>query len=298
MRVAFLGLGTMGAPMARNVARRGHELVVWNRTAGRAAALAAELAGVRTAQTPADAARGAEVVITMLSDPPALRAVVAGEGGLLAAMAPGTILVDMSTVDPATVRDLAKEAQIRGVTLIDAPVSGSRKPAIEGTLVIMAAGDAAAIERARPVLEAMGRVKIVGPSGAGSAMKLVLNGLGAHLLAGHSAALVLAQALGLDPALAIEVVQMGAFSSPLFAAKTPKVLARDFSPDFSVKLMLKDQDLVLATARAAGVSLPTLEAVREALIVPAMEAGLAEEDLSAVVQVLEKQAGITVKSKT
>src|SRR5262245_26818444 len=149
MNVAFLGLGTMGAPMARNVARAGHPLAVWNRTRARAEALAAEQPGVRVAATPAEAARGADLVITMVADPPALRAAVEPPDGALGGMAAGTILIDMSTVDPATIAALAQAAAARGVTLLDAPVSGSRKPAVEGKLVIMAAGDPQAIERAR-----------------------------------------------------------------------------------------------------------------------------------------------------
>ncbi len=288
MNVAFLGLGIMGAAMARNVARRGHALTVWNRTRARADALAAENPSVKVAPTVAEAVRGAEVVVTMLADPPALRA-VAGEA--LPAMAPGALFVDMSTVDPATIRDLAAQAAARGIAFVDAPVSGSRKPAVEGTLVVMAAGDAAAVERARPVLEAMGRVRYLGPTGAGASMKLVLNGLGAHLLAAHSMALVLAKALGLDPATAVEVIQSGAFASPLFAAKTPKVLARDFSADFSLALMLKDQDLVLETARAVGVELPTLRAIRDQ-VARAVEQGWGGEDLSVLVRLLEEDSGV------
>jgi len=293
MNAAFLGLGTMGAAMARNVARRGHALAVWNRTRARAEALAVDFPSVRVAATPADAARGADVVVTMLADPPALEAVAAGEAGALDGMARGAILVDMSTVDPETIARLAARAAGCGVMLVDAPVSGSRRPALDGTLLVMAAGDPAAVERARPVLEAIGRVRYVGPSGSGSAMKLVLNGLGAHMLAAHSMALVLAKALGLDPASAIDVVQQSAFSSPLYAAKTPKVLARDFSADFSLALMLKDQELVLRAARSRGLELPTLRAIRDE-VARAVGRGWAELDLSAFVKLLEEQSGIVV----
>ncbi|MSP59334.1 MAG: NAD(P)-dependent oxidoreductase [Myxococcales bacterium] len=294
MNVAFLGLGTMGEAMARNVARRGHSLTVWNRTLAKAEALARALSGVRVAPTPAEAARGAEVVITMLSDPAALSAVCDGQGGALAGMHSGALLCEMSTVDPKTIHVLAELAAARGVDLLDAPVSGSRRPAEDGTLLILAGGDAAAVERARPVLEAMGRVRHVGPSGAGSATKLVLNSLGAHMMAGYTAALVLAAKLGLDPARTVEVIQGGAFASPLYAAKTPKVLAGDFTPDFRLALMLKDQELVIATARALGLDLPTLEAVR-ALCERAVAAGYGELDLTALIRVLEDQAGITVR---
>jgi 3-hydroxyisobutyrate dehydrogenase-like beta-hydroxyacid dehydrogenase len=294
VKVGFLGLGTMGAPMAANLARRGHEVVAWNRTRARADALAASDPAIRVADTPAAAARDAEIVFTMLADPPALEAVVAGPEGVLDGARPGTLLVDLSTVDPATIRALAERAAARGVTLLDAPVSGSRKPAVDGTLLLMAGGDARDVERARPALEAMGRVLHVGPRGAGAATKLVLNGLGAHMMVGYAASLVLAARLGLDPERTAQVIQSGAFSSPLYAIKTAKILDRDFAPDFSLALMLKDQDLVLATAAAAGVELPTLEAIR-AQVARAVAAGLGELDLCAVVRLFEAQAGVTVR---
>lgn len=294
MRVAFLGLGTMGAPMARNIARAGHELVVWNRTAASAEALAAEL-GVSRAASPADAARAAEVVITMVSDAAALTSVVDGPSGALAGMEAGTILINMCTVDPATIHSLAPGIAAARVTLIDAPVSGSRKPAVAGKLVILAAGEAPAIERARPVLEAMGSVRFVGPLGTGSALKLVVNSVGAHMISALSMALVLAAKLGLDPAMVIEVIQSGMFASPLYAAKTAKILAGDFSPDFSLALMLKDQEMVLETGRALGLTLPTVERIRDVLA-RAVEAGLGKLDPSALIQLYEVEAGIAVRN--
>ena len=159
MNVAFLGLGTMGAPMAANILKK-HSLTVWNRSPERAAQLVE--AGARLAATPAEAVRAAEIVITMLADPAAVRAV--GEA-LLPALAPGAVLIDMSTVDPALARTLDEKARARGARFLDAPVSGTRKPAVDGTLLIMVGGPDEALERARPVLETMGRLKPVGPVG-------------------------------------------------------------------------------------------------------------------------------------
>jgi 3-hydroxyisobutyrate dehydrogenase-like beta-hydroxyacid dehydrogenase len=162
--------------------------------------------------------------------------------------------------------------------------------------LILAAGEAAEVDRLTPLLSSLGRVLHVGPRGAGAATKLVLNGLGAHMLSGFVSALVLARALGLDPARTVEVIQQGAFSSPLFAAKLPKLLARDFSPDFSLALMGKDQRLVLDAARAAGLELPTLEAIGR-LIERGVQGGWGDEDLSALIKVLEAQSGFTVGAR-
>ncbi|HZS36392.1 MAG TPA: NAD(P)-dependent oxidoreductase [Polyangia bacterium] len=289
MNVAFLGLGTMGAPMAANVLARGHALTVWNRTASRADALVAK--GAALAATPGDAAAGAEVVILMLADPRAVDAVL---DGVLEKLPPGAIVIDMSTVDPATARRSDERVRARGGRFLDAPVSGTRKPAVDGTLLIMAAGPADALERARPVLEAMGRVLHVGAVGQGMAMKLILNGLGAHMITAFGAMLAFGVKQGLDPRAMLDVIGGGAFSSPLYKAKGERILARDFHADFTLALTLKDQELVLATARSLGVELPTLEAVR-AQLADAVAAGLGGDDLCGIVQLFERRAGVTVE---
>jgi 3-hydroxyisobutyrate dehydrogenase-like beta-hydroxyacid dehydrogenase len=295
MDVAFLGLGTMGAPMAANVLARGHRLAVWNRSAARAAPLVEK--GARLAGTPAEAARGAEVVITMLADPVALQAVIGGADGALAGLGADAVLVDMSTVDPATARATAELVRAVGARYVDAPVSGSRKPAVEGKLLVLAAGPVEAIAQVRPVLEAMGRVVEVGATGQGMAMKLVLNGLGAHMLTGLCATLVLGARQGLAPRIMLEVIQSGAFSSPLFAGKGDKILARDFSTDFRLDLMLKDQQLVLSTARALGYAMPTERALRDVLAA-AVGQGLGAEDMCSLVRLFESWAGVAVAEQT
>ncbi len=287
MNVAFLGLGTMGAPMAANIAARGHALTVWNRSPWRAQPLVA--AGARLATTPADAARGADAVVMMLADPAAIDAVVDGHDGVLAGLAAGALVIDMSTVDVATARAVDVAVRARGGRFGDAPVSGTRKPAVDGKLVIMAGGDPADVERARPVLETMGRVVPVGAVGQGMAAKLVLNGLGAHMMTGFSAMMVLAARLGLDLRAMLEVIGAGAFSSPLYAIKGPRMMARDFSPDFTIKLMHKDQELVLATAAARGYAMPTLATIRDVLA-QAIAAGYGDGDLSGVVRLFEDWA--------
>ena len=281
----------MGAPMAANLLRRGHALTVWNRSPTRAEPLVA--AGARLAATPADAARAADVVVTMLADPPALRAVFDGSDGVLAGLRAGAAVVDMSTVDPATARAVDAEVRARGGRFVDAPVSGTRQPAIDGKLLIMAGGDPVDVERVRPVLEAMGRVVAVGGAGQGMAMKLVLNGLGAHMMTGFAAVLVLGVRQGLDPRTMLEVIGAGAFASPLYAGKGPRMFAREFAPDFTLQLMHKDQELVLATAGALGYEMPTLRVIGDVLA-QAMAAGFGDGDLSGVIRLFEEWAGVTV----
>jgi 3-hydroxyisobutyrate dehydrogenase-like beta-hydroxyacid dehydrogenase len=286
MNVAFLGLGTMGAPMANNIARKGHVVTVWNRTSKR-------LEGTRTAATPAEAAEGAGVVILMLADPVAVDAVAAA---LAPALAAGAILVDMSTVDPECARRTATLAASRGARYLDAPVSGTRGPAEQGTLLIMAGGDAATLDAARPVLECMGRVKHMGPVGHGMAMKLVLNGLGAHMLSGFCAVLALGARQGLDARAMLDVIAGGAFSSPLWTIKGPKILSRDFTADFTLALMRKDQRLVLETARSLGYEMPTEQAIYDVLG-QAVDAGLGDGDLCGLVRLFEQWASTTVGAK-
>jgi 3-hydroxyisobutyrate dehydrogenase-like beta-hydroxyacid dehydrogenase len=288
MKVGFLGLGTMGAPMAANVLARGHALAVWNRTAARAAPLVER--GARLAASPADAAAGAEVVIAMLADPAAVDAVL---GAALEGVAAGAVVVDCSTVDPATARRLDERVRARGAQFVDAPVSGTRKPAVDGALLVLAGGPEEAIERARPVLEAMGRVRVVGGVGQGTATKLVLNGLGAHMLTGLCAMLTLGVKHGLSARTLLDVIQAGAFSSPLFATKGERILARDFSADFTLALMLKDQELVLEAARGLGYAMPTERAIRDVLQA-AVAQGIGGDDLAGLVQLFESWAGVTV----
>ena len=291
MNVAFLGLGTMGAPMAANILRRGHALTVWNRTSSRARPLVD--AGARLAATPAEAARGADVVVTMLADPTALDAVLYGAEGVVAALAANALVVDMSTVDPAAAHKADAAVRAAGGRFVDAPVSGTRKPATDGTLVIMAGGAPDDVDRARSILECMGRVVAIGGVGQGMAMKLVLNGLGAHMMVGFSAALILGRKLGLPARAMLDVIGAGAFSSPLYSGKGPRMIARDFDADFTLKLMHKDQELVLGAAAALDYPMPTQAAIRDVLA-QAIAAGFGDGDLSSIIRLFEQWAGVTV----
>ncbi|MGZ3428241.1 MAG: NAD(P)-dependent oxidoreductase, partial [Polyangia bacterium] len=265
---------------------------VWNRSRARAQPLVE--AGARLALSPVDAARRADVIVLMLADPIAVHAVVDGPDGILAGLSPGALVIDMSTVDVATARAVDIEVRARGGRFVDAPVSGTRKPAVDGKLVIMAGGDPADVERARPVLETMGRVVPVGAVGQGMAAKLVLNGLGAHMMTGFAAMMVLAARLGLDLRAMLEVIGSGAFSSPLYASKGPRMMARDFSPDFTLKLMHKDQELVIDTAAEHGYAMPTLAKIRDVLA-EAIAAGYGDGDLSGVVRLFEDWAKVKLE---
>ncbi len=289
MNVAFLGLGIMGALMAANVLRGGHALTVWNRTGSRADELVA--AGATLASSPAEAAHGKDVVVTMLSDVAAVESVIVGDGGVVSAISPGTVVVDMSTVDRTTALKMRQAVGRAGGLFVDAPVSGSRKPAREGTLLIMAGGEQEAIERCRPVLECMGKVRRVGGVGQGMAMKLVLNALGAHMMTGLAAVMALGARFGLDRRDMLEVISAGAFSSPIYAAKGDKILRGDYAPDFTLALLRKDQALVLAEAAGLGYPMPTEQAILDVLD-EALAAGHGGEDMCAVAKVFEAWAGM------
>lgn len=279
----------MGRLMAGRVIQGGHALKIWNRSPGRDGDLVR--AGAQQATSPADAASGRDVVITMLADVPAVEQVIAGEGGVASGIAPGTIVIDMSTVDRSTALAMSEVVCARGGVLVDAPVSGSRKPAADGTLLIMAGGPVEAIERSRPVLECMGRIRRVGDVGQGMAMKLVLNALGAHMMTGLGAVLALGARMGLDRRDMLEVMGGGAFSSPMFAAKGEKIARGDYSPDFTLRLLRKDQALVLKAASELGYPMPTERAILEVLD-EALAAGYGDEDMSAVAQLFEAWAGV------
>jgi 3-hydroxyisobutyrate dehydrogenase-like beta-hydroxyacid dehydrogenase len=271
--IAFCGLGRMGVPMAARLLGAGHELRAWNRTPGKAGSLVD--AGATEARSPAEAAAGAGFVVTMLADPAALEAVVAA-----ADLRPGTTLVEMSTVGPDAVRTLAGRLAA-GVDVLDAPVLGSIPQATEGTLKIFAGGDPAVFERCRPVLEAMGTPRHLGPLGAGAAMKLVANSTLGALMTGLAEALALADGLGLDEAAVLDIL----VESPIgVTVKSKRALIERgvYTPNFTLGLAAKDLALVTGAAEAAGVELRIAAAARS-WFERAVEHGLGELDYSAVI---------------
>lgn len=276
--VAFCGLGQMGEPMAARILDGPDQLVVWNRTPERATALVER--GARLARSPAEAAADADVVVTMVATPEALEAVVFGDDGVAAGMGDGTSLVDMSTVGPTAVRGLAARLA-PGADVLDAPVLGSVRQATEGALEIFVGGDEAVLDRRRAVLERMGRVTHLGPLGAGASMKLVANSVLGTLMTGLGEALALADALGLDQPVVLDLLA----ESPIGAtvrSKRDNIESGSYPPNFKLSLAAKDLGLVDQAAADAGLELRLAPAARSWLE-QAEQAGLGDADYSAVI---------------
>ena len=275
-RVAWIGLGAMGSRMAARLRDAGHELVVWNRTREKAEGLGAPIAA-----SPREAAESADVVFTMLADPEALRAVAEGEDGVLAGLAEGSVLVEMSTVGPEAI-GLLSERLPPYASLLDVPVLGSLPEAETGKLKLFAGGDDAPFERVRPLLETLGQPLRTGPLGSGAAAKLVANAtlVGSITLLGET--LALADSLGLPRETAWEVLA----ATPLAAQaerRRPVIEAGEYPPRFRLSLARKDAGLVEAAGEAGGLELPALEAAR-AHLAAAEAAGLGDADYAAVLK--------------
>ena len=292
MRIGFIGLGIMGLPMARNLLAAGHELVVHNRSRAAVDALAAE--GAAAAASPAEVARRAGVVLTMLPDGPDVETVVLGEDGVAAGMGEGSLLVDMSSIAPATSQALADALAERGATLLDAPVSGGEPGAIAGTLAFMVGGAEVDLERVRGVLEVMGgSVTHVGPVGAGNIAKLANQAIVAVNIAVLGEAAVLARTAGVDPAAVLDAIRGGLAGSAVLEQKAQKMLEADFAPGFRLDLHVKDLDNALATGHGSGAALPLTAAVRE-MMTALTAAGHGRDDHSALVTHHERLAGVTL----
>ncbi|HQD14255.1 MAG TPA: NAD(P)-dependent oxidoreductase [Ottowia sp.] len=259
-RVAFLGLGVMGYPMAGHLALAGHEVTVYNRTATKSEAFCAQLAGagkVNHAETPAAAAAGAEIVLACVGNDADLRQVVLGEAGAFAGMAPGAIFVDHTTASANVARELDAVARSRGLHFIDAPVSGGQAGAQNGQLTVMCGGDQAAFDRVRPVALAFSRAfTLMGPSGAGQLTKMVNQICIAGLVQGLSEAIAFGQRAGLDMQQVIEVIGKGAAQSWQLDNRGPTMAQDRFDFGFAVDWMRKDLGLVLDEAKRNGARLP------------------------------------------
>ena len=265
-RIGLIGLGLMGRPMGMNLLKAGHKLTVWNRTASRAQELVA--AGAKLAKTPREAAAEAEILLTMVSDPPALEEVLWGhEGkndGALGGLRAGSIYIDSSTVSPALVRKIAAACAERQVRFLDAPVTGGDWGAREGNLVFMIGGDAATLKEMEPILGVMGKKWFhLGPNGAGQTIKLAMNGILALQVGAMAEALALVTRAGLQGEQLIEVMQASMARSGVLDVKSPLMVKGDFKPSFPLRLMHKDLGLMLDLANQLGVALPATAAARE-----------------------------------
>jgi 3-hydroxyisobutyrate dehydrogenase len=278
MRVTVLGTGIMGAPMARNLAAAGHEVRAWNRSRERAEPLAAD--GVQVADSPAEAVREAEVVVTMVSDGAAVEA-VAGDLGFPA----GAVWAQMSTVGIAATERLVARAAEAGVPIVDAPVLGTKAPAEQGQLTVIAAGPPAARERCAPVFDAVGArtVALGDEPGAATRMKLVLNAWLLALIGGLSESVALAESLDLDPAAFLEIIDGGPLGPPYAKMKGTMMIERSYEPSFSLTLAAKDARLALEAAGAEGLELPALRAILGQLE-KAVGQGHGDADMAAAVE--------------
>jgi 3-hydroxyisobutyrate dehydrogenase-like beta-hydroxyacid dehydrogenase len=277
-KLAFLGLGQMGAPMAARLLAAGHDLAIWNRSRDKTAPLAAR--GARVGASPAEAARGTAAAFTMLATPEAVEQVVLGPDGVAAGLAPGATLVEMSTIGPDAFLRL-RERLPRPLDVLDAPVLGSVPQATEGTLQVFVGGEPALFERWRPVLEAFGKPRRVGPAGSGAALKLVVNSTLGSLMCTLGEALALAGALGLGPAPVLDAL----CESPIGVtarSKRQHIESGTYPPRFKLDLARKDVRLVGEAAARAGLELPLAAAARR-WFEAAGEAGLGDLDYSAVV---------------
>jgi 3-hydroxyisobutyrate dehydrogenase-like beta-hydroxyacid dehydrogenase len=291
MRVAFLGLGIMGQAMATNLVKAGHEVTVWNRTPGKL------VEGAGIAPTPAAAAQGAEVVWMCVSDTAAVEKLLFGPEGIEQSLTEGMIIADSSTISPSATVKFAERVAARGVAYVDAPMTGSKIGAGNGTLIFMVGGGQATVDRLNPLFAAMGKkIFRMGETGKGQATKLAMNLQIALIFEGFAEALTLATKLGVDPRQLVSLIEATMVRSGVVEYKAPFVLQRDFTPNFPLRLMHKDILLTLEAAKEARVKLPALETVEEIYDL-ATEEGHRDLDYAATLTLLEKWAGVQVKGE-
>ena len=289
-RIGVVGLGTMGGAMAANLVRAGFPLAAWNRTAGRTREL--DGLGVTIAASPAALAADVDVVLVCVSDTPDVEAVLFGADGVAAGAAAGTLVVDCSTIDPAASRGFAARLAAQGIGFVDAPVTGGSEGARNATLAILVGGEPADVERARPILAAIGRtITHFGPVGAGQAAKAVNQVILAGTYLGVAEGLVLAIKAGLDPEQVVAALSTGAAQSWVLANRSGRMLANDYPLGFRVALHLKDLGIALGMARETGTALPV------AALAAQLEAGLvagghADDDMSALARTIRSLSAL------
>ena len=284
-KVAIIGLGIMGSGMANRLVSRGYAVSVYNRTPAKAAGL--KQAGAFVANTPREAAARSEIVIAMVADDLASRSVWLGEDGALTGAAPGSLLLESSTLSIGWVKELCKTAAQKGCEFLDAPVTGTKPHAANGELFFMVGGSPQGFARSREVLSALGREALhLGPVGSGALIKLINNAVCAVEAAAFAEALAVVAAAGLDQEKCISVLSNSALASPLIKRMLAAMTANDFSPNFPLKLMAKDIGYAIKEAEKCGVPLRTATPAREVFHL-ALAKGLGDEDFSAVVKAFE-----------
>jgi 3-hydroxyisobutyrate dehydrogenase-like beta-hydroxyacid dehydrogenase len=293
MKVGFIGLGTMGTPMAHNLLKNGYEVTVYNRTKEKTNILKEE--GAIVANSPKAVAEQSEIVFTMLTADAAVEEVILGENGILSGAFPGLIVVDSSTISPSTSKKVAGELIKHDVEMLDAPVTGSEPQAIEGILTFMVGGKKEIFEKCQPLFSVMGQnAYYMGEHGKGSYTKLANNTMAAINLLSFSEGITMATKAGIDPELFVKVIAGGGARSGMVENKAEKVMNRDFTPHFMAQLIHKDLGLAANVAKELEISTPVLALVKEIFQI-AKAKGYGAEDMSAVIKCYEEWAGITVK---
>jgi 2-hydroxy-3-oxopropionate reductase len=291
--IGFIGLGIMGKPMARNLIKAGFSVVVHNRSRAKVDELVRD--GARAAPSPREVASGVDVIITMLPNSPDVELVALGPGGIKEGAKPGQLFIDMSTINPVVSKKIAKELSGNGVAMVDAPVSGGEKGAIDGALSIMAGGEPQDFERALPVFNALGKtITHMGPLGAGGFTKLANQIIVAINLTAIGEALVFGAKAGVDPEKMIRALSGGLAGSKCLDQKSEKILSGDFGPGFKIDLHSKDLSLIQDAARAVGVPIPTTAFI-EQLFAALRVRGRGGLDHSSVITLFEDLAGVQVR---
>ncbi len=289
-RIGFVGLGTMGGYMAANLRKAGFEVTVWNRTPGKAAALIA--AGAREAASPADVARASDIVCTCVSDTPDVEAVLFGADGVAEGLAAGGLVIDYSTISPSATAEFAARLKAQGIGFVDAPVSGGSEGARLGTLTIMAGGDEADLERARPVLEGTGKtITHFGPAGSGQAVKAVNQVVIAGVYLAVAEGMVLSMKAGLDPQAVVAALGGGVAGSWILANRSAKMVNNDYPLGFRTRLHLKDLGIALELAQSLGVVLP-VSALAAQLESGLVARGYGDEDMSNLARPIRQLSGL------
>ncbi len=290
VNIGFIGMGTMGAPMAGRLIEAGHDLTIHNRTRAREEALAER--GAARASSPKEAAAGTDLVITMVSDTPDVEAVILGPDGAIHGMKEGAVLVDMSTISPTATREIARALEAKGVDMLDAPVSGGSEGASNGTLSIMVGGKAGVLESLRPVLGVLGNtITHVGPIGSGQVTKAINQVIIAGTYAAVAEGVALGLAAGLDIDAAHQAVSGGAAGSWVLTNRAANMIADHYPLGFRTRLHRKDLGIALETARELGVALPVAAFV-EQIETGLMKRGHGEEDVSNIARFFREQAGL------
>lgn len=293
MKIGFIGLGIMGKPMSKNLLKAGHELIVYNRSKASVEEVVKE--GAKAANNPAEVAKECDVIITMLPNSPQVREVCLGENGIIEGAKSGTIVVDMSSIDPVESKAIGAELSKKSIELIDAPVSGGEPKAIDGTLSVMAGGKKEIFDKVSDLLKPMASsVVYVGELGSGNVAKLANQVVVAINISAVSESLILAKKLGADPELVYKAIRGGLAGSTVMDAKAPMMLEHNFKPGFRIELHIKDLNNALNASHAVNSYLPLTAQVMEIMQYLKSD-GCADDDHSAILKYYEKITNVSLK---